>query len=226
MANRKKKIIFTVFSVVILVVLTAYFFIPKMFADEVYPLKYTDLIVKYSTKYNIDPSLVAAVILQESRFNPKAQSGSGAQGLMQFMPGTANTMAKETGRYPKYDIFDPETSIEFGAAHIHDLLVKYNGDVDQALAGYNAGTGTVDSWVRQNVFDRIINSNSKSETVTYVRKVKNYQTVYAQMYGEELGLKRDASTELRAAPKEEEDARVRGFVWIQIFQNIFSSGQK
>jgi soluble lytic murein transglycosylase len=226
MANRKKKLIFTVFSVVILVMLTAYFLIPKMFADEVYPLKYADLIVKYSTKYDVDPALVAAVILQESRFNPNAKSSAGAQGLMQFMPGTAKTMAKETGRYPNYDIFDAETSIDFGAAHIRDLLLKYNGDVDQALAGYNAGTGTVDSWVRQNIFDRVINSNSKSETVTYVRKVKNYQRVYTEMYGEELGLKKDVSSELRETPKEEEDARVRGFVWVQIFQNIFSSGQK
>lgn len=225
MANRKKKIIFTIISVIILFMLAAYFYIPRMFADEVYPLEYADLIVKYSTKYDVDPALVAAVILQESRFDPNAKSSAGAQGLMQFMPSTAKTMAKETGRYPNYNIFDAETSIEFGAAHIRDLLIKYNGDIDQALAGYNAGTGTVDGWIRQNIFSKIINSNSKSETVSYVKKVKNYQRVYSEMYAEELGLTKDVSSELRATPKEEEDAKVRGFVWVQIFQNIFSLGQ-
>jgi len=83
----------------------------QCFADEVIPLQYASFIVKYSNKYGVDPTLVAAVIMQESRFNPKAQSFAGAQGLMQFMPSTASTMAKETGRWPKYDIFDAETRL-------------------------------------------------------------------------------------------------------------------
>ena len=195
-----------------------YIFIPRMLADEVYPLKYADFIRTYSTKYDVDPALVAAVIFQESRFNPKAVSPVGAQGLMQFMPGTAATMAKETGHWPKYDIFDAETSVEFGAAHLRDLLNKYNGDVSQALVGYNAGTGTADSWIRRNIFDKIINSNSNGETVNYVRKVTKYQAVYATMYAKELGL----VVELKQAPEADKQAEIRGFVWTKIFSNIFS----
>lgn len=219
MASRKRTIWYIFASAFLVLALSVYFILPRMVADEVYPLKYADWIRQYSERYDVDPALVAAVILQESRFNPKAVSPAGAQGLMQFMPGTARTMAKETGRWPKYDIFDPETSIDFGAAHLRDLLIKYNGNVDQALAGYNAGTGTVDGWLRQNIFERVIGSNSNSETVKYVKKVKNYQKVYSTMYAEELGIKIVA--ELRSAPEEQSEAEVRGFVWNQIFANMF-----
>lgn len=220
MASRKKTIWFVFVGALLSIAIAGYYLLPGMLADEVYPLKYTDWIRQYSEKYNVDPALVAAVILQESRFNPKAVSPVGAQGLMQFMPGTASTMAKETGRWPNYDIFDPETSIEFGAAHLRDLLVKYNGDLDQALAGYNAGTGTVDRWVRANLFEKIIGSNSKSETVNYVRKVKNYQQVYSTMYAEELGIKIKA--ELRQVDPEADKAEARGFIWNQLFTNILN----
>jgi len=142
-------------------------------------------------------------------------------------------MAKETGHWPKYDIFDAETSIEFGAAHLRDLLIKYDGDLDQALAGYNAGTGTVDRWVRANIFERVINSSSKSETVVYVRKVKQYEQAYRTIYAKELGMENSApndfkvdgkvmiEADLRATPPQESEKQVRGFVWSQIFSNVF-----
>ena len=219
MSTKKRKKVIGIIGIVAVLIAAIYFFVPRMLADEVYPLKYADLIVKYSTKYDVDPALVCAVILQESRFNPAAKNSSGAQGLMQFMPGTASTMAKETGHWPKYDIFDAETSIEFGAAHIHDLLVKYNGNIDQALAGYNAGTGTVDGWIRQGIFQKVISSGANTETIKYVARVKNYQSVYTSMYGKDLGLVTNINIE---ANKQSSQSQVRGFVWVQIFRNVFS----
>jgi soluble lytic murein transglycosylase len=218
MRKQKQKIKLLIILLLVIVASLVYFLLPKMLADEVYPLKYENFIRTYSAKYDVDPALVAAVIFQESRFNPRAVSPMGAKGLMQFMPGTAATMAKETGRWPNYDIFDPETSVEFGAAHIRDLLVKYSGDVDRALAGYNAGTGTVDSWVRRNIFQKIIQSDSKGETVNYVRKVKKYQNIYRTMYPRELGI----VIEIKQAPAEDKSAEIRGFVWTKIFGNLFS----
>lgn len=220
MLKKKKMKAYLAIFLLVLGAAALYFFLPKMFADEVYPLKYADYIRTYSEKYDVDPALVAAVIFQESRFNPKAVSPMGARGLMQFMPGTAATMAKETGRWPNYDIFDAETSVDFGAAHLRDLLRKYNGSVEQALVGYNAGTGTADSWIRKNIFDKIINSDSKGETVNYVKKVTNYQNVYRTMYPRELGIME--KVELKQAAPEEEEAKIRGFVWSKIFGSMFS----
>jgi len=194
--------------------IAVYYYVPTMFADQVYPLKYQTFIVKYSLKYGVDPALVAGVILQESRFNPSSVSGAGAQGLMQFMPGTAATMAKETGHWPNYDIFDAETSVEFGAAHLRDLLVKYNGSVELALFGYNAGTGNADKAIGSEEYLRKNNS--------YVRKIMNYRTVYSTMYAVELSL------EPVKIEKKDNVSEVRGFVWSQIFSNFLASitGQK
>lgn len=205
---KKRTLAKCIFGGVVLVIIAVvlYVYIPVIFGDMVYPLKYEDWIKKYSAKYQVDPALVAAVILQESRFNPDSVSSMGAQGLMQFMPGTAATMAKETGRWPKYDIFDPETSIEFGAAHLRDLLVKYNGNVDLALYAYNTGTGSA---------DRYAGSPASIANFSYVKKIQNYKKVYREMYAEQLGL---APVKIEKIEDNEKD--VRGFVWTQIFSNF------
>lgn len=188
-----------------------YYYIPNILGDSVYPLKYADLIKASSKECGVDPALVAAVILQESRFNPESRSSAGAQGLMQFMPGTAKTMANELG-VKSYNIFDPATSIRFGACHIRDLLNKYNGNVEAALAGYNAGTGNADNWVSRGILDNI----PFRETNNYVKKVTNYRKVYQTMYASELG------TEPVKIEKVDENSQVRGFVWTQIFSNFAS----
>lgn len=182
-----------------------YYYIPNMFADEVVPLQYSGFIVKYSNKYGVDPALVAAVIMQESRFNPGAKSFAGAQGLMQFMPGTAATMAKETGRWPKYDIFDAETSVEFGAAHLRDLLAIYKGNTELALYAYNTGTGSASFY---------ISNPGAIANFSYVKKVLNYKRMYQAMYATELNV------EPIKIDKKSSNAEVRGFVWSQIFANF------
>lgn len=187
-------------------------YLPNIFGDAVYPLKYAPEIAKYSDQYGVDPALVAAVILQESRFNPAAVSPKGAKGLMQFMPGTAATMAKEIG-LKSYDLFDPVDSIQLGAAHLRDLLAKYNGNVDAALAGYNAGTGNADAWIRKGILGNI----PFGETNNYVKKVKNYQKVYQTMYTEELKVRVPVNLK-ESAPS---DTEVKSLIWGKLFENVF-----
>lgn len=88
-------------------------------------------------KYNLDPALLAAMAEQESGFNQSAQSEAGAMGIMQLMPGTAEGLG--------VDPSDLRGNLEGGAKYLRQMLDKYNGDVEKALAAYNAGPGSLDS---------------------------------------------------------------------------------
>lgn len=106
------------------------------------------------------PSLLRAVVQQESAFNPAAVSRAGAAGLMQLMPGTAR-------RFGVHDRFDPAQNLRGGAAYLAWLLRHFNHDTDLALAAYNAGEGSVHRHGNQ--------IPPFAETQAYVRSVRRYE---------------------------------------------------
>ena len=114
---------------------------------------YIDMV---SRQNGVDPTLVKAVALVESGFNPKARSAKGAQGLMQLMPMTA-------AQYGVSNIHDPYQNLNAGARHLRGLLDQYQGDVTLALAAYNVGSGAV---------QRYGGVPAYAETQEYVRKVE------------------------------------------------------
>lgn len=97
---------------------------------------YAPLIVEAANRYGIEPALLFGLIEQESGFNPNAQSSAGASGLTQLMPGTAASLGVANP-------FDPREAIEGGARYLAQLLAEFNGNVEEALAAYNAGPGAV-----------------------------------------------------------------------------------
>jgi soluble lytic murein transglycosylase len=143
-----------------------------------YPLRYETIVRGHARNYRLDPALLAAVIYQESRFRAGARSDSGAIGLMQLLPATAQGIAVRTGgsRFRVDDLYDPEINVRYGAWYLRHLLDKY-GDVETALAAYNAGQRTVDEWRRDGKGIRF------AETRAYVRKVLAAREVYAEAYG-------------------------------------------
>ena len=118
---------------------------------------YDDIFNKASTTYNVDKRLLIAVAKTESDFNPKATSGAGAKGIMQLMDRTA----KDLGVTNSYDA---EQNIMGGAKLLSQLLKKYDGDRNKALAGYNAGTGNVARYgaERYSRYYNKVNANEKA----------------------------------------------------------------
>lgn len=100
---------------------------------------YHSIVQEKAVNYNIDPSLIKAVIKTESNWNNRAVSRKGAMGLMQLMPATAIDMDVR-------DPFDPEDNIEGGTKYLRYLLERFNGDLTLALAAYNAGPKTVEKF--------------------------------------------------------------------------------
>lgn len=97
---------------------------------------------------NLPTSLIYGVIWVESRFNPEAESPVGAMGLMQLMPRTATYLAECIGWEGRVDAYDPEFNIAAGAYYVARLIKQFGGDVDLALAAYNAGPGNVSKWMK------------------------------------------------------------------------------
>ena len=113
-------------------------------------------LVQSGTKNGVDPLLLYSVMHQESSFKSHAVSPKGARGLMQLMPGTAM-------RYSVTNIFDPRQNIEGGARYLRFLLDRFEGNVNLALAGYNAGEGAVEKYGWQ--------IPPYAETQEYVRRI-------------------------------------------------------
>lgn len=136
-------------------------------SGDSYSGEYDDIINKYASENGVDPRLVAAIIQTESTFNPNAKSGAGAMGLMQLMPKTAKGLGVKNA-------YDPEQNIAGGTKHIADLLKKYNGNVEYALAAYNAGSGNVNAWIKNGQMGYI----PFKETREYAPKVlANYNSI-------------------------------------------------
>ena len=121
-------------------------------------VSYGPLIEDAAYRNNLPPVLVAAITRVESDFHPYELSNKGARGLMQVMPETGARFG-----VPSHLLFDPEHNIAAGTAYLSWLLDRYNGDLDLALAGYNAGEGAV---------DRYRGIPPYRETQDYVRKVR------------------------------------------------------
>jgi soluble lytic murein transglycosylase-like protein len=100
---------------------------------------FAELIETVAHKHGIDPALIHAVVEAESNYRPSAKSQVGARGLMQVMPATGRDLGVASAAM----LFDPQANLEAGAKYLKWLLARFNGDLPNAIAAYNAGPGAV-----------------------------------------------------------------------------------
>ena len=167
---------------------------PPWFERVRYPLRYQAIVRGHAHNYRLDPALLAAVIYQESKFDANARSSSGAIGLMQLLPATAEGIALHTGgtRFRLSDLDNPELNVRYGSWYLRHLREHYHGLPDAttlALAAYNAGMANVDSWVAKTRPGQPLQiPPAFAETRHYLDGIKHARSVYRRLYPGELGL--------------------------------------
>lgn len=160
---------------------------PVQFWKLAFPMPYRRTIETYSRSENLDPYLVAALIRQESEFNPAVISHANAYGLMQLLPGTGKQLARKIRirRFTASQLLTPDRNIQLGTMFFHDLLNSAGGQPEMALASYNAGPGRLATWRTWGPFREpaeFVETVPFHETRLYVQVVLRNADVYRRLY--------------------------------------------
>ena len=155
--------------------------------EVLYPLAFRGALTREAERHRLDPALVAALIRQESSFEPRATSRAGARGLMQIMPAVGRQLASAED-YHIWDaelLYQPDVSLELGTTHLAGLLSGYS-HVAHALAAYNAGSSRAKRWLEKsgtNDPEVFVERIPFRETRDYVRIILRNQELYRSIYG-------------------------------------------
>ena len=161
--------------------------VPEAYWHLLFPQPYWADLVAQSEKNGLDPYLVASLIRQESEFNAGAVSHANAYGLMQLLPSVGKSIAKQQGVKP-FDagkLLDPRINLQLGTANLRQVLNRYGGQVEYALAAYNAGDTPVRQWMASGEFKDVpefVESIPYTETREYVQAILRNRELYRTLY--------------------------------------------
>jgi len=161
--------------------------LPLVVRELLYPRYFFDYIGADAKSFGADPTLLLAIMREESRFNPRAKSEAAARGLLQFIITTARQIGRDVGlvNVDEEDLYDPRVIIRLGAKYIATLSKQLGDDRYQVAGAYNAGPHQVALWSRMagaNGDDFFMTAINFDETKNYVRKVMNSYRRYAEIY--------------------------------------------
>jgi soluble lytic murein transglycosylase len=161
---------------------------PRQFWELLFPMPYQKDLVRFARLQNLDPYMVAALIRQESEFNPNAISHKSAYGLTQIMPATGKQLARGNGvrHFRTSMLFQPATNLQLGSRYLRSMLDQWGGKWEETLASYNAGKTRVDDWVTWNSFQEpaeFVEAIPFTETREYVQAVLRNAAIYRRLYG-------------------------------------------
>ena len=181
--KKSKKILIGMIIVILIVIL-----ILVLFKDDIlkmiYPKTYSEIISTYSKEYGVEENLIYAVIKAESNFESEAVSNKSAIGIMQIVEDTAIDVAKKNNIDIDTENIKKEL-LDIGTKYLSTLLNQY-GNIEVALAAYNAGIGTVNNWIEKQIIKADgsdIENIPYKETNNYVRKILRDYDIYNYLYG-------------------------------------------
>ena len=180
-------IVLAILAAAVFVFVSVFYEDTKKKLDEMnYPRTYSTYVEKAAKDYDLDPALIYAVIHTESGFDPKAESGVGAKGVMQMMPSSFEWLQEQrgcAGQYTEDDLFDPEICIDYGS-YLLKYFYDYYGTERSAIAAYNAGF-VVSDWLNDTNYSsdgKNLDSIPYPETENYVDKVESAKEMYIKLY--------------------------------------------
>lgn len=152
-----------------------------------HPLLYREIIEENARQYNLDPALIAAIILCESSFNASAKSSKDALGLMQLMPDTADWVAGklDVSDYTPDMVLQPAVNIRFGAWYLQFLSNRFDGDIKKMVCAYHAGQGNVAAWLQNPKYSSdgvTLDTIAVESTRIYAERVLNARLMYQKHY--------------------------------------------
>lgn len=168
---------------------------PEAFWKLAFPMPFQAAIRRHAAARNLDPYLLAGLIRQESEFDPKAVSSSGAIGLTQIMPSTGRALARRAGvrGYRVSLLKTPEANLKIGAYYLRQQLNQRNGSIEETLAGYNAGPSRVTRWKTWGDFREpaeFIETIPLTQTREYVQIILRNADIYRRLYSGQPAPKR------------------------------------
>jgi len=160
--------------------------IPLAYWMILFPEPWWETIKAESEKNNLDPYLVASLMRQESEFNPSVVSYANAWGLMQLLPAVGKSMAREEGmsHFQTYQLLDPATNIRLGTRYLRQMLERFGGVQEYALAAYNAGDNRVADWQTAGPYqgmDEFVESIPFTQTREYVQAILRNEEIYREI---------------------------------------------
>ena len=170
----------------------SYFAIPMQEVPDVYwhllfPKPYWTELVANAQRNNLDPFLVASLIRQESEFNAGAVSRANAYGLMQLLPSTGKGVLKKAGikHFSTNDLLNPATNLQLGTINLKQVIDRFGGQAEYALAAYNAGDVPIRLWLSSNDYKDVpefVESIPYTETREYVQAILRNREMYRALY--------------------------------------------
>ncbi len=162
--------------------------VPTVYWQMIFPRPYWDAITSDAQANGLDPYLVASLIRQESEFNPGAVSRANAYGLMQLLPSTGKMIAKKEGdkHFTTAELLNPTTNIQLGTRDLRQTIDRFGGEVQYALASYNAGDTPVRAWMAVGDYKDVpewVESIPYTETRDYVQAILRNREMYRAIYG-------------------------------------------